>query len=185
MCATGEEKACTYTELTRSQPVARPLIMSRSSALVDPPPPAVEAMCACFLVRSLSRKMSQLYDDTLAPSGLRGTQFSLLLQARPSRDGELPTVTHLAERLNTDRTTLTRNLRILSEAGLVALVPGKDARSKCVQITPEGTARLKQAKSLWRQAQQQVNALCGAEDVLALKRMAVTMLPLLGEKEAA
>ncbi|HBK00690.1 MAG TPA: MarR family transcriptional regulator, partial [Delftia acidovorans] len=40
---------------------------------------AASPVCTCFMVRSLSRKISQLYDDTLAPSGLRGTQFSLLV----------------------------------------------------------------------------------------------------------
>ena len=43
--------------------------------------------CNCFLIRSLSRKISQLYDDILAPSGLRGTQYSLMLTARKGIEG--------------------------------------------------------------------------------------------------
>jgi DNA-binding MarR family transcriptional regulator len=89
------------------------------------------------MVRSLSRKISQLYDDTLAPSGLRGTQFSLLVQARNAPEGP-PTVSALAEQLHTDRTTMTRNLRTLQQAGFIDLVPGADARSRCVVVTPEG-----------------------------------------------
>ncbi len=81
---------------------------------------AASPVCTCFMVRSLSRKISQLYDDTLAPSGLRGTQFSLLVQARNAPDGP-PTVSALAEQLHTDRTTMTRNLRTLQQAGFIDL----------------------------------------------------------------
>ena len=75
-----------------------------------PTQPDSGAPCTCFMVRSLSRKISQLYDDTLAPSGLKGTQFSLLAQARVRRGQEPLSVSALAQRLNTDRTTMTRNL---------------------------------------------------------------------------
>ena len=98
-----------------------------TGATTCPTQPVSGAPCTCFMVRSLSRKISQLYDDTLAPSGLKGTQFSLLAQARVRRGQEPLSVSALAQRLNTDRTTMTRNLRTLEQAGLIALVPGKDA----------------------------------------------------------
>ena len=34
--------------------------------------------CACFNLRKAARAVTQLYDEVLAPSGLRGTQFSVL-----------------------------------------------------------------------------------------------------------
>ncbi|WP_280188523.1 MarR family winged helix-turn-helix transcriptional regulator [Delftia sp. PS-11] len=139
---------------------------------------ASDPVCTCFMVRSLSRKISQLYDDTLAPCGLRGTQFSLLVQARNAPDGPL-TVSALAERLHTDRTTMTRNLRALQQAGLIELAPGTDARSRCVLVTPEGRSRIREAAALWRQAQQRVRELCGAERIAALESLALGMLPML------
>lgn len=141
-------------------------------------PRATDPVCTCFMVRSLSRKISQLYDDTLAPSGLRGTQFSLLMQARRAPDGP-PTVSALAELLHTDRTTLTRNLRTLQQAGCIELVPGADARSRCVVVTPEGVAKVREAAALWRQAQQRVRELCGAERIGALESLVLGMLPVL------
>ena len=36
------------------------------------------ADCNCFAIRSAARHVSQLYDQILAPTGLRTTQFSIL-----------------------------------------------------------------------------------------------------------
>ena len=35
--------------------------------------------CVCFNFRKAARAVTQIYDATLAPSGLRATQFSLLM----------------------------------------------------------------------------------------------------------
>lgn len=149
----------------------------------EAPPTAVR--CTCFMVRSLSRKISQLYDDALAPSGLKGTQFSLLLQAR-SRQGQAPlTVSALASVLHTDRTTMTRNLRTLEQAGLIAVQAGADARSRCVHVTPEGEQAFRQGLDLWRQAQAQVRALCGAEQIAALEQLVDGILPRMAHVQEA
>jgi len=137
------------------------------------------------MVRSLSRKISQLYDDALAPSGLKGTQFSLLSQARVRR-GQAPlTVTALAAVLNTDRTTMTRNLRTLEQSGLIALQPGADARSRCVVLTAEGEAAFRQALGLWKQAQAQVRALCGSDQIAALEQLVTQLLPRMADVQEA
>lgn len=145
---------------------------------------ASDPLCTCFMVRSLSRKISQLYDEVLAPSGLRGTQFSLLAQARRTAQGLL-TVSALAERLNTDRTTLTRNLRTLQAAGWIDLVAGPDARSRCVQVTPEGEAVFRQGARLWRQAQARVREVCGLERIGALEALVQELLPRLADGDVA
>lgn len=144
---------------------------------------AAAPVCTCFMVRSLSRKISQLYDDTLAPSGLRGTQFSLLMQVRRAPAASL-TVSALAELLHTDRTTLTRNLRTLQQAGCIELVAGPDARSRCVRITDAGLARLREAAMLWRQAQQRIRELCGGAQIEALEQLVLGMLPQLSDSLA-
>ena len=100
------------------------------------------------------------------------------MQARNAPDGP-PTVSALAEQLHTDRTTMTRNLRTLQQAGFIDLVPGADARSRCVVVTPEGRARIREAAALWRQAQQRVRELCGSEQIGALESLVLGMLPVL------
>jgi DNA-binding MarR family transcriptional regulator len=106
--------------------------------------------CSCFRLRRLARAMSRLYDQHLAATGLKTTQYSVLANAGRAA---LP-VAELAERLGTERTTLTRNLKPLCEAGWIVLVPGADSRQRIVTITDAGRAKLEQAWPFWRAAQE-------------------------------
>src|SRR2546422_6098131 len=106
--------------------------------------------CTCFRLRSLTRRVTRLYDQALAPSGLTVTQYSLL--ARALRQGAAPTLSELAQQLFTDRTTLTRNLKPLANAGLVKVGDGADARSKAVLVTAKGRGAPRAALPLWRGA---------------------------------
>src|SRR5215469_16244332 len=62
--------------------------------------------CNCLAVRQAARHITQFYDQFLAPSGLRTTQFSILAKLR--RLG-LMTINALAAEMVMDRTTLTRS----------------------------------------------------------------------------
>lgn len=111
--------------------------------------------CLCHALRQASRAASRFYDDELRSAGLRTTQFSVLrvLAAQDEirqRD--------LAERTVHEETTLTRNLRPLVEAGWVAERAGVDRREKWLKITPSGLAKLKQAKPLWKRAQERMRS---------------------------
>ena len=114
--------------------------------------------CACFSVRRAARAVTQLYDDMLRPSGLRATQFSLLAVIRLMGTG---TITALADAAVMDRTTLTRNLKPLAEAGLVAVREGDDARVREVTLTAAGRARLAAAQPCWEQAQRRMTDALG------------------------
>jgi DNA-binding MarR family transcriptional regulator len=127
------------------------------------------AGCTCFLVRRLARRVTQHYDRALAPSGLRVTQFSLLSQLL--YQGALA-MGPLADALDMDRTTLTRNLRPLIAGGLVALSSDvDDARVRIVTATAAGRRRAALAKKLWRRAQDEVNRTCGEPRVASLHRV--------------
>jgi len=63
--------------------------------------------CNCLAVRQAARHITQFYDQFLAPSGLRTTQFSILAKLR--RLG-LMTINALAAEMVMDRTTLSRNI---------------------------------------------------------------------------
>ena len=97
--------------------------------------------------------MAQVYDGYLKPSGLTNTQFALL--SKTANQGPL-SITELAAHLGLDRTTLTRNLRLVKHRGFVEVGAGKDARSRNVSITVQGTAVLDEAFPLWKQAQTRV-----------------------------
>ena len=67
-----------------------------------------------------------------------------------------------------DRTTLTRNLKPLADAGLVDVGPRADARERVVGVTARGREARSGAREHWRRAQDEVNRALGAEQVAAL-----------------
>jgi DNA-binding MarR family transcriptional regulator len=73
--------------------------------------------CTCLAIRQAARHVSQFYDQHLAASGLRITQFSIL--AKLQERGPL-TINGLAEALVIDSTTLGRNIVPLQRDGLIA-----------------------------------------------------------------
>ena len=122
--------------------------------------------CTCFRLRSLTRRVTQLYDRALAPSGLTVTQYSVLAHAL--RQGAAPTLSELAQLLYTDRTTLTRNVKPLADACLVKVGDGADARSKAVLVTAKGRGALRAARPLWKEAQARLRAQAGDRRLAAL-----------------
>lgn len=151
------------------------------------PPAASDATkssaCTCFKLRSLSRRVTQLYDQTLAPSGLKVTQYSVIAHARRKDGSAGPTVSDLADALFTDRTTLTRNLKPLVDAGFIKVGSGADARSKAVCVTPRGEAAYQAARPLWKQAQVRMRHLAGAEQLDALHGLIEAILPQIEDVE--
>lgn len=117
-------------------------------------------VCACFNIRKAARAITQLYDDVLRTSGLRATQFSILAVTR--KLGPV-TVSRLAEETVTDRTTLTRNLRLLTQQRLIKITPGDDRREREVTLTDRGRAALAKAYPLWKKVQSQVAQTLGLE----------------------
>jgi DNA-binding MarR family transcriptional regulator len=128
------------------------------------PPPPISG-CTCDRLRKLTRRVTQHYDACLAPAGLRVTQYSLL--AKLDRAGPA-TMSALAELLDMDRTTLTRNLKPLADGGLVEVGAGADARERLVGITGAGREARRAARDHWRRAQDELNRSLGAEQVGAL-----------------
>src|SRR5215469_9263501 len=123
--------------------------------------------CNCFAVRSAARHVSQFYDQFLVPIGLRTTQFSILAKLR--RLGPL-TINALADELVMDRTTLGRNILPLEREGLIDIVPGKrDRRSKELQLSDGGAARLRSAVKGWAEAQAQFETVFGAKRTRELR----------------
>lgn len=86
----------------------------------------------------------------MAPSGVKATQFTMLGAVALMGPAS---VTRLAEHLALDRTTLTRNLKVLSQQGLVAISAGEDRRERVVRLTDDGQAAVDRATPLWHQAQ--------------------------------
>ncbi|SRR5579883_1099324 len=118
--------------------------------------------CTCDRLRRLTRRVTQMYDHHLQPSGLRITQFVLLATLEAA---ESVSVTELAEALGMDRTTLTRNLQPLALSGYLTVDEGSDRRSRSVRITDVGSTVVKNATLYWEKAQKQMVEVIGAEQL--------------------
>lgn len=130
-------------------------------------------ICNGTALRKATRRVSQLYDSVLAPSGLRSTQRSLLVHI--ARAGT-PTMGELAAALVLDRSALAHNLKPLERDGLVAiLVDPQDKRSRLVGLTALGLAKLNESMALWRNAQHRFEAAFGFDEAGAL-RAALAMI---------
>lgn len=121
--------------------------------------------CICFNIRRTDRVLTQFYDRLLAPSGLSAPQFILLCSI--ARVGPVM-INVLAELVDTDRTTLTRNLELLARQGLVQSREGEDRRMRLVLLTEKGEQALERAWPLWEKAQARVEGAFGTEHFDAL-----------------
>ncbi len=109
--------------------------------------------CVDFNLRRAARKVTKAFDEAIKPSGLKITQFSLLTAAFLQ---ENQNVGRLAELMGMDRTTLSRNLKLLEKRGLVKLEPGQDRREVRVSLTPEGLDAMEKAAPLWHEMQERI-----------------------------
>lgn len=120
----------------------------------------IAATCASFNLRRASRAVAQQFDRALAAVGLRSTQFTLL--AAMALAGPIST-NELSDGLVIDRTTLTRNVRLLRDAGLVEGSSSRAGREIRFSLTDEGREVLGRAIPVWREVQSSIVASFGEE----------------------
>ena len=130
--------------------------------------------CNCFAVRSAARHITQVYDQFLASSGLRTTQYSIL--AKLKQKGPL-TINALAREMVMDRSTLGRNILPLQRDRLIRTRTAvSDRRAKELLLTTAGEKRLQTARQGWSNAQARFETTFGprrAADLRALLRKVV------------
>jgi len=132
--------------------------------------------CNCSALRQAARRVTRLYDDALAPTGLGANQYCILARLRSVGPS---TIQDLAWLLVMDRSTLGHLLRPLEKRGLVRRhVSGQDARSRVTALTPAGRAVVARGRRLWMRAQERFANAFGEKGALELrarlKRVAMT-----------
>ena len=118
-----------------------------------------ESVCTCFRLRRAARQVSQIYDHELAAVDLSLNEYSIL---RHAERGGSCLLGELAGSLGMERTTLTRNIKPLLEAGWLRETRGEDARQRLISITANGRKRIASARPHWLRAQQRIEASYGA-----------------------
>jgi DNA-binding MarR family transcriptional regulator len=111
--------------------------------------------CYCANLRWVVREVSEFYKNLIGVSGLINTQYTLLSFLKihgPLNMNGFVELTHL------DRTTLTRNIKVLEKASYVSVFFDKSTSIKHFKIAPKGLAALKIADPEWDKAQAEFKA---------------------------
>ena len=122
---------------------------------------------ACLLrhVARTSRAVVAAYDPAMAPYGLTGHQFNLMMTLRNM--GPL-TVGALADVLGMDASGVPRAIRPLVDSGQVASNAGQDRRQRLLSLTPHGRAVLDSATPAWERVQSELVDVIGPERWLSI-----------------
>ena len=111
------------------------------------------AQCACVNFRRASRAVTQLFDETLAPIGLRSTQVVILVAIGAD---EPASIAGLSRELVMDTSTVTRNLKPLQKLGLIEKTTAGAGRRLALTLTDKGRNALVEALPLWEHAQHRI-----------------------------
>lgn len=135
---------------------------------------------ACILrhVARASRAVVSAYDPALAPFGLTGHQFNLMMTL--GNMGPM-TVGALADVLGMDASGIPRAIRPLSDEGLIGVERGTDRRQRLLSLTDDGRKRLDAATPAWSRVQTELVDAIGAgrwmslmTELRAVRRAAAT-----------
>jgi len=160
---------CIYTNNDRSGKLINTMITesnSTSHGSDDLKPRATP--CTCHMIRRTARQLNRFYDQTLKPVGLTLSQYSVL--AHTDNNASL-SVTELAALTDADRTTLTRNLQPMIQAGWIEIGAGADKRSRAVRLTDAGRDLFRRAYPLWQKAEREFRNNMGKDEAKNLRQL--------------
>jgi DNA-binding MarR family transcriptional regulator len=126
----------------------------------------VESECIASSMRKLNRIVTAIYDGALAETGLKASQFTVLVavanraKAKPSE---------LTKLLHMDESTLSRNVERICARGWLRFEADHDGRSHFIRVTDEGQALIGKCLPAWQHAQANVTRRLGAENIAALR----------------
>lgn len=108
----------------------------------------IASECLASRVRRLERTVSRVYEGALRGTGVTGPQLAMLVAVELAGP---TTAAFVGQRLDLEKSTVSRNLARLAAAGLIQTEGG-------LRITPRGSATIRRCHPLWRQAQERLRA---------------------------
>lgn len=110
--------------------------------------------CACATLRRTARMVTQLYSHEMGRDA-EPSQFALLM-VLSKRPGCMQAP--LGRALGFDKTTLSRNLRLMERNGWIEHAKAEDLRERGYRLTAEGKRILAATKPGWKRAQARLQA---------------------------
>jgi DNA-binding MarR family transcriptional regulator len=122
--------------------------------------------CASLNFRRTSRMVTRMYDIAMQESGVRSTQFAILVGIAKLQPVAMGT---LAKVLMLDSSTLTRSLRLLQKEGMIEKSKRGEMRQRFLKLTNSGEKALQRSLPLWRAAHERFVDTVGAKYWLKLR----------------
>ena len=128
-----------------------------------------DSPCIVAAMRAATRRLTQLYDEAMEPTGLRITQFHILSELE-RRSADPPTVGELAEILTMERSALGQTLRPLERDGFIDLGHDKrDGRRRPVKLTKAGKDKVVRGRRYWADAHKKFEQFFGGSELVSLR----------------
>lgn len=128
----------------------------------------INLVCVNGNLKKALRTVASIYDSNLNKAGITASQFTLLAHIQYH---EKATIGFLAKNLIIDRTSLSKNLRLLERSGLIKTEIGPDKRKKFILLSALGMAKLDKAVDHWQDAQDRIYRLYGRQSVHQLLQL--------------
>lgn len=124
-----------------------------------------QSRCHCINLRRAANAVTDYYDRALADTGITVSQYSLL-----SNIGKIEpcSVAELSRLVRLERTTLVRNLKLLYEAEWIQNDAAPGSRKGKIHLTDAGRKLAAAAKVRWLEAQEDIEAFLGEEELRLL-----------------
>src|ERR1700754_4011874 len=128
-----------------------------------------ESPCVVAAMRAATRRLTQLYDEAMAPTGLRVTQFHVLSELE-RQAADPPTVGELAEILTMERSALGQTLRPLARDGFIDLGQDEhDGRRRPIKLTKAGKDKVVRGRRYWAGAHKKFQHFFGDNQLVVLR----------------
>jgi DNA-binding MarR family transcriptional regulator len=125
--------------------------------------------CYCATLRQAARAATAFYEEALANSGVRATQFTVLQVLKTAPDRQ---TTEVGKLIGIDQTTATRTLALMKKNKLVVDSTGTDRRERRWRLTALGETTFRRVQPKWESAQAMVEQRLGRVGAIALKKSA-------------
>jgi DNA-binding MarR family transcriptional regulator len=116
--------------------------------------------CASLNLRRAARVITRHYDRALRSAGVTATQLPLLAAINA---GVNTSISILADELDLERSTVSRELDGLARLSLIEFSAGVDKRATVIALTARGHKTLATAFAAWQEAHDAITAAYGGE----------------------
>ncbi len=134
--------------------------------------------CVCMSARRAANALTYYYDKMFDKMGITVNQYSLMKNIKAAGVTNITELTHIVK---LDKSTLTRTLAPLIDAGYIHSERGKNRREVILSLTEKGQEKFETVYPFWKKTQDEMIELLGGET--AAERFIDTLIRLQSLKE--